>query len=61
MTLANDREELIANVKPSTFDQAMFEMKAAVGSDHVLLESEALARYSCDTIPWQAAMKYAPS
>jgi 4-cresol dehydrogenase (hydroxylating) len=28
-------------------------MRAAVGSDHVLLESEALARYSCDTIPWQ--------
>src|SRR6516225_8208782 len=31
----------------------MVEMRAAVGSDHVLVESEALARYSCDTIPWQ--------
>ena len=53
MPLANEREELIANAKPSTFDQAMVEMRAAVGSDNVLLESEALARYSCDTIPWQ--------
>ena len=53
MPLANEREELIANGKPSTFDQAMVEMRAAVGSDHVLLESEALARHSCDTIPWQ--------
>jgi 4-cresol dehydrogenase (hydroxylating) len=38
---------------PSTFDQAMAEMRAAVGAEHVLTESEALARYSCDTIPWQ--------
>jgi 4-cresol dehydrogenase (hydroxylating) len=53
MPLANEREELIANGQPSTFDQAVVEMKAAVGSDHVLLESEALARNSCDTIPWQ--------
>jgi 4-cresol dehydrogenase (hydroxylating) len=53
MPLANEPEELIANGKPSTFDQAMIEMRAAVGSDHVLVESEALARYSCDTIPWQ--------
>jgi 4-cresol dehydrogenase (hydroxylating) len=53
MTLANEREELIANGKPSTFDQAIVEMRAAVGSDHVLVESEALARHSCDTIPWQ--------
>ena len=53
MPLANEREELIANVKPSTFDQAVVEMRAAVGSDHVLLDSEALARHSCDTIPWQ--------
>jgi len=53
MLLANEREELIANLKPSTFDQAVAEMRAAVGSDHVLLESEALARHSCDTIPWQ--------
>jgi 4-cresol dehydrogenase (hydroxylating) len=53
MPLANEREELIANGKPSTFDQAMVEMRAAVGSDHVLLEREALARYSRDTIPWQ--------
>ena len=53
MPLANEREELIANGKPSTFDQAVVEMRAAVGSDHVLLESEALARHSCDTIPWQ--------
>ena len=53
MPLANEREELRANVKPSTFDQAMVEMRAAVGAEHVLLESEALARHSCDTIPWQ--------
>lgn len=53
MSLANEPEELIANGKPSTFDQAVVEMRAAVGSDHVLLDSEALARYSCDTIPWQ--------
>jgi 4-cresol dehydrogenase (hydroxylating) len=53
MPLANEREELIANGKPSTFDQGVIEMRAAVGSDHVLLESEALARHSCDTIPWQ--------
>jgi 4-cresol dehydrogenase (hydroxylating) len=53
MSLANEREELIANVKPSTFDQAVVEIRAVVGSDHVLLESEALARHSCDTIPWQ--------
>jgi 4-cresol dehydrogenase (hydroxylating) len=53
MPLANEREELISNGKPSTFDQAVVEMRAAVGSDHVLLESEALARHSCDTIPWQ--------
>src|SRR6516225_1047797 len=53
MPLANEHEELIANGKPITFDQAMVEMRAAVGSDHVLLDSEALARYSRDTIPWQ--------
>jgi 4-cresol dehydrogenase (hydroxylating) len=53
MPLANEREELIANGKPGAFDQAVVEMRAAVGSDHVLLESEALARHSCDTIPWQ--------
>jgi 4-cresol dehydrogenase (hydroxylating) len=53
MPLANEREELMANVEPSTFDQAMVEMRAAVGPDHVLVESEALARISCDTIPWQ--------
>jgi 4-cresol dehydrogenase (hydroxylating) len=53
MTLANEREELIANGKPSTFDQAVIELRAAVGSDHVLLDGEALARHSCDTIPWQ--------
>jgi 4-cresol dehydrogenase (hydroxylating) len=53
MPLTNEREELIANGKPSTFDQAMVEMRAAVGSDHVLLDSEALARHSRDTIPWQ--------
>jgi 4-cresol dehydrogenase (hydroxylating) len=53
MPLANEREELIANGKPSTFDQAVVEMRAAVGSDHVLVECEALARYSCDTIPWE--------
>jgi 4-cresol dehydrogenase (hydroxylating) len=53
MPVTNEREEMIANGKPSTFDQAMVEMKAAVGSDHVILETEALARRSCDTIPWQ--------
>src|SRR6516164_2924301 len=53
MPLANVREELIANGKPSTFDQAMIEMRAAAGSDNVHLEREALARRSCDTIPWQ--------
>jgi 4-cresol dehydrogenase (hydroxylating) len=53
MPLANEREELIANGKPSTFDQAVVEMRIAVGPDHVLLDSEALARHSCDTIPWQ--------
>jgi|HubBroStandDraft_6_1064221.scaffolds.fasta_scaffold49461_2 4-cresol dehydrogenase (hydroxylating) len=53
MPLANEREELIANIKPSSFDQAMVEMRAAVGSDHVLVDNEALARYSRDTIPWQ--------
>src|SRR6516164_3407313 len=53
MPLTNEREELIANGKPSTFDQAVVEMRAAVGPDHVLLDSEALARHSCDTIPWQ--------
>jgi 4-cresol dehydrogenase (hydroxylating) len=53
MPVANERDELIANGKPSTFDQAMVEMRAAVGSDHVLVDSEALARHSCDTIPWQ--------
>jgi 4-cresol dehydrogenase (hydroxylating) len=53
MSLANELDELMANVKPGTFDQAVVEMRAAVGSDHVLLESEALARHSCDTIPWQ--------
>jgi 4-cresol dehydrogenase (hydroxylating) len=51
--LPNEREELIANGKPRTFDQAMVEMRAAVGSDHVLTGSEALARHSRDTIPWQ--------
>jgi 4-cresol dehydrogenase (hydroxylating) len=51
--LTNEREELIASAKPSTFDQAMAEMRAAVGSDHVHLERAALARRSCDTIPWQ--------
>ena len=44
---------MVTNGKPGTFDQAVVEMRAAVGSDHVLLESEALARHSCDTIPWQ--------
>ncbi len=53
MPLASEREELTADVKPGSFDHAMVEMRAAVGSEHVLLESEALARYSCDTIPWQ--------
>jgi 4-cresol dehydrogenase (hydroxylating) len=53
MPLANEPDELIANGKPSTFDQAVVEMRAAVGPDHVLVESEALARYSCDIIPWQ--------
>jgi 4-cresol dehydrogenase (hydroxylating) len=53
MPLANEREELRANGKPSTLDRAMVEMRAAVGSDHVLLDSDALARHSCDTIPWQ--------
>jgi 4-cresol dehydrogenase (hydroxylating) len=53
MLLANEREELIAAAKPRSFDQAVVEMRAAVGSDHVLVESEALARHSCDTIPWQ--------
>jgi 4-cresol dehydrogenase (hydroxylating) len=53
MPLASEREELIANGKPSTFDQAVVEMRAAVGSDHVLLDSEALVRHSRDTIPWQ--------
>jgi 4-cresol dehydrogenase (hydroxylating) len=53
MPLANEREELMANGKPSTFDQAMVEMRAVVGSDHVLVDGEALARHSRDTIPWQ--------
>ena len=55
MPLANarEREELVANVKPDTFDQAVVEMRAAVGSNYVLIENEALARHSCDTIPWQ--------
>jgi 4-cresol dehydrogenase (hydroxylating) len=53
MPLANEREELIANVKSSTSDEAVLEMRAAVGSDHVVLDSEALARHSRDTIPWQ--------
>jgi 4-cresol dehydrogenase (hydroxylating) flavoprotein subunit len=53
MPLANDREDLITSVKPSNFGQAVAEMRAAVGSDHVFLEREALARHSCDTIPWQ--------
>jgi 4-cresol dehydrogenase (hydroxylating) len=53
MPLANEREELMANGQPSTFDQAVDEMRAAVGPDHVLVESEALDRHSCDTIPWQ--------
>jgi 4-cresol dehydrogenase (hydroxylating) len=53
MPRANEREEVIANGIPSTFDQAVVEMRAAVGSDHVLLDSEALARHSRDTIPWQ--------
>lgn len=55
MPVANtrEREEFVANGKPGAFDQAMIEMRAAVGSEHVLLESEALARHSCDTIPWQ--------
>jgi 4-cresol dehydrogenase (hydroxylating) len=53
MSLANEREASIANGRPSTFDQAVVEMRAVVGPDHVLLDSEALARYSCDTIPWQ--------
>jgi len=44
---------VIANAKPSTFDEAVIEMRAAVGSDHVLVESDALAGHSCDTIPWQ--------
>jgi 4-cresol dehydrogenase (hydroxylating) len=51
--LANEREELMANGKPNTFDQAIVELRAAVGAAHVLVESDALARYSCDTIPWQ--------
>jgi 4-cresol dehydrogenase (hydroxylating) len=53
MPLANEREELLATVEPSTIDHAMVEMRAAVGSHHVLVESDALARHSCDTIPWQ--------
>jgi 4-cresol dehydrogenase (hydroxylating) len=53
MPQANEREELIANGKPSTFDEAMVEIRAAVGQDHVLLDTESLARHSCDTIPWQ--------
>ncbi len=40
-------------VRPSTFDQAVVEMRAAVGPDHILLGSEAMARHSRDTIPWQ--------
>jgi 4-cresol dehydrogenase (hydroxylating) len=64
MILANERKEMIANVEPSTFDQAVVEMRAVVGADYVLLESEVLARYSCDTIPWQrtcAAVVYPSS
>ena len=38
---------------PSTFDQAVVEMRDTVGPDHVLLGSEALARHSRDTIPWR--------
>jgi 4-cresol dehydrogenase (hydroxylating) len=53
MPLANEREELIGNAKHGAFDQAVAEMRAAVGPDHVLLDSQALARQSCDTIPWQ--------
>jgi 4-cresol dehydrogenase (hydroxylating) len=38
--------------RPSTFDQAVVEMRAAVGPDHVLLANEAISRHSRDTIPW---------
>ena len=40
-------------VSPSNFDQAIVELRAAVGPEHVLLGSEAVARHSRDTIPWQ--------
>ncbi len=53
MPLANERDEVKANGKPTTFDEAVAEMRAAVGSDHLLVDSEALARHSCDTIPWE--------
>ena len=51
--LTNKPDELIANVEPSGFDQAVLEMRAAVGLASVLLESEELDRHSRDTIPWQ--------
>src|SRR5579862_2402773 len=40
-------------VSPSSFDQAVVELRAVAGPDHVLLGSEALAQHSRDTIPWQ--------
>jgi 4-cresol dehydrogenase (hydroxylating) len=53
MPLANQREASITRDKPLALEQAAVEMRAVVGADHVLLQSETLARYSCDTIPWQ--------
>lgn len=40
-------------VMRSSFDDAVLELKSAVGPEHVLLENDELARYSRDTIPWQ--------
>ena len=51
--LANEHEVVISNLKPATFDQAVVEIGMIVGAAHVLIESEALARHSRDTIPWQ--------
>jgi 4-cresol dehydrogenase (hydroxylating) len=48
-----DREESMVKAKLDIFDQAIVEMRAAVGSDRVHLDGEALVRHSRDTIPWQ--------
>ncbi len=40
-------------VRPVAFDQAVAEMAAAIGPDHVLPGREATGRHSRDTIPWQ--------